>query len=494
MNTQRKKVVLVITDGIGFNDSCKHNAFCDAVKPTYNYLFRSVPHSMVKTSGLAVGLPEGQMGNSEVGHMSIGSGRVLYQNLVKINKAIEDKSIEKNPLLKNLLKNSNDIHLIGLISDGGVHSHINHTIALAKIAKQNGNKVYIHMITDGRDVDPKSATTNLSQIEAICDDDIILATISGRYYTMDRDNRWDRVEKGYRVIVEAMPKTKKTPQEYILNSYNDNITDEFIEPVAFGDYEGIKDNDGVLFTNFRNDRAREISKAIGLKDFDEFKRNNLNINIVTMTEYDKSYPFPVLFESEKLKNILGEVISSHNLTQFHTAETEKYAHVTFFFNGGVEEPFINETRVLIPSPKISTYDLKPQMSAPQVGEAVVKAIGEEYDFIVVNFANGDMVGHTGVYEAGVKAVESVDLELGNILKKSKEKNYSVIIVSDHGNVEMMKDKNGNILTNHTTFDVFCFVVDKNIKKIKNGRLSNIAPTVLKLMGLQIPKEMDEALF
>jgi len=311
---------------------------------------------------------------------------------------------------------------------------------------------------------------------------------------MDRDNRWDRVEKGYRVIVEAMPKTKKTPQEYILNSYNDNITDEFIEPVAFGDYEGIKDNDGVLFTNFRNDRAREISKAIGLKDFDEFKRSTLNINIATMTEYDKSYPFAVLFESEKLKNILGEVISNHNLTQFHTAETEKYAHVTFFFNGGVEEPFINETRVLIPSPKISTYDLKPQMSAPQVGEAVVKAIGEEYDFIVVNFANGDMVGHTGVYEAGVKAVESVDLELGKILKKSKEKNYSVIIVSDHGNVEMMKDKKGNTLTNHTTFDVFCFVIDKNIKKIKNGKLSNIAPTVLKLMGLQIPKEMDEALF
>ncbi len=489
-----KKVVLIITDGIGFNSSCKHNAFCDASKPTYNYLFDNAPYSLIKTSGFAVGLPKGQMGNSEVGHMSIGSGRVLYQNLVKINKAIKDKSIEKNLALCNLLQKSDNIHLIGLISDGGVHSHINHTIALAKIAKQSGKKVYIHMVTDGRDVDPKSGIDFLSQIESICDDDTVLATISGRYYTMDRDNRWDRVQKGYNAIVKAKPKTVKSPKKYILESYSKNITDEFIEPVAFGDYAGIKDNDGVLFTNFRNDRVREISKAIGLKEFNEFKRVDLDINIATMTEYDKSYPFEILFKSEKLKNILGEVVSNHNLTQFHTAETEKYAHVTFFFNGGVEEPFINETRVLIPSPKISTYDLKPDMSAKEVGKVVAKAMEQEYDFIVVNFANGDMVGHTGVYKAGIKAVESVDSEIGKILKKSKEKDYSVVIVSDHGNVEMMKDKKGNTLTNHTTFDVFCFVVDKDVKKIKNGRLSNIAPTVLKLMGIEIPREMDEALF
>ncbi len=489
-----KKVILIITDGIGFNSSCKHNAFCDASKPTYSYLFDSIPHSLVKTSGFAVGLPKGQMGNSEVGHMSIGSGRILYQNLVKINKAIKDETLAKNHALNNLLKKSNVIHLIGLISNGGVHSHINHTLSLAKIAKQNGKKVYIHMITDGRDVDPKSATSFLSMIEAICDDDIVLATISGRYYTMDRDNRWDRVEKGYRAIVEAIPKTKMTPKEYLLESYEKNITDEFIEPIAFGNYKGIKDNDGVLFTNFRNDRAREISKAIGSKEFNEFKKANLDINIATMTEYDKSYPFEILFKSEKLKNILGEVISNHNLTQFHTAETEKYAHVTFFFNGGVEEPFVNETRVLIPSPKVSTYDLKPEMSAKEVGKTVLKAMEQEYDFIVVNFANGDMVGHTGVYEAGIKAVECVDFEIGKILEKSKEKDYSMVIVSDHGNVEMMKDEKGNILTNHTTFDVFCFVIDKNVKKIKNGGLSNIAPTVLKLMGIKIPKEMDEALF
>jgi len=489
-----KKVVLIVTDGIGFNKSCKNNAFCNAKKPSYDYLFSKYPFSLVKTSGLAVGLPEGQMGNSEVGHMTIGSGRVLYQNLVKINKSIEEKTLEKNKILNELLNKSNKIHLIGLISDGGVHSHISHTIALAKIAKKKGKKVYIHMITDGRDTDPKSAINYLQTLQNICDDDIKIATLSGRYYSMDRDNRWDRVKKGYQAIAEAYPKTNMSPKEYILNSYKQNITDEFIEPVAFDWYDGFEENDSVLFTNFRNDRARELSRAIGFEEFNEFQRRYKKVHVGTMTEYDKTYPFDVLFKSEKPENTLAEVISKHNLTQFHTAETEKYAHVTFFFNGGVEAPVTNETRVLIPSPKVATYDMKPDMSAKDVGSAVKIAMDENYDFIVVNFANGDMVGHTGVFEASVKAVEAVDFEIGQILDKAKQKDYSLVIVSDHGNVEMMKNEKGNILTNHTTFDVFCFVIDKDVKKINNGGLSNIAPTVLKLMGLEIPKEMDKALF
>ncbi len=490
----KQKVVLIITDGIGFNESCRYNAFCEARKPTYNYLFDNVPYSLIKTSGLAVGLPEGQMGNSEVGHMTIGSGRVLYQNLVKISKAIEDGSIEKNEALNNLLNKSDTLHLIGLASDGGVHSHIEHTVALAKIAKKRGKKVFIHAITDGRDVDPKSGEGYIEELEHICDEDISLATISGRYYTMDRDNRWDRVKKGYDAIVLAKPKTELMPVKYLENSYKEGITDEFIEPVALDGYRGFKEGDAVLFTNFRNDRVREISKAIGFEEFSEFEREYVKVNVATMTEYDKEYPFDVLFRSEKPKNILSEVIANNNLTQFHTAETEKYAHVTFFFNGGVEEPLENETRVLIPSPKIATYDLMPKMSAPKVCDAVLKAMESEYDFIVVNFANGDMVGHTGVYEAGIRAVETVDFEIGRILAKSKEKDYSIVLTSDHGNVEMMKDATGRVLTNHTTFDVFCFVVDDRVKKIKNGGLSNIAPTVLKLMGLDIPKEMDEPLF
>ncbi len=490
-----KKTVLIITDGIGFNDSCRFNAFCEAKKPAYRYLFENAAYSLVKTSGLAVGLPDGQMGNSEVGHMSIGSGRVIYQNLVKITKAIENGTIEKNDTFNELLKKSETLHLIGLISDGGVHSHISHTIALAKIAKSRGKKVHIHMITDGRDVDPRSGIGYLDEIERICDEDIKLSSISGRYYTMDRDNRWDRVKRGYDAIVKAFPKTDLSPTEYLKKSYENDITDEFIEPVAFEGYNGFKEGDSVLFTNFRNDRMREISRAIGFEEFGEFDRGGyVKVNVATMTEYDKSYPFPVLFKSEKPKNTLGEVISNAGFNQFHTAETEKYAHVTFFFNGGVEEPLLNETRVLIPSPKVSTYDLQPQMSAKGVGKAVLKAMDEGYEFVVVNFANGDMVGHTGVYEAGIKAVEAVDEQIGNIIEKSKEKEYSLVVVSDHGNVEMMRDDKGNVLTNHTTFDVFCFVLDRDVKKIKSGALCNIAPTILKLMGLDIPKEMSEPLF
>ncbi len=490
---ENNRVLLVITDGIGYRSSCDDNAFCQAKKPAYDYLFENVPNSLVKTSGLAVGLPEGQMGNSEVGHMSIGSGRVLYQNLVKISKAIEDGTLKENEVVKNIISNSNNIHVVGLLSDGGVHSHIEHIIALSKIASNSGKKVFLHLITDGRDVDPRSAEEYISQIEDSLDQNISIATISGRFYSMDRDTRWDRVERGYRAIVEALPNTQLTPKDYISSQYEQDITDEFLEPTSFGDYSGFENGDGVIFANFRSDRMREMVDAIGNSDFNEFTKPKLALNIATMTVYNKDFPYPVIFRDQLPKNTLAEVISKASLNQLHTSETEKYAHVTFFFNGGVEEPFLNETRVLVPSPDVKTYDLKPQMSAPEVGANVRKAMNSEYDFIVVNFANGDMVGHTGDLEAGIKAVEAVDHELGQIIELSKEKGYNLIITSDHGNCEEMKTPAGKTLTNHTTYDVFCFVMSDKVDKVKNGGLNNIAPTVLKLMNLEIPSEMDEPL-
>ena len=487
------KTILIITDGIGYKPNGKANAFLAAKKPTYDELFRSVPHSLIHTYGLYVGLPEGQMGNSEVGHMTIGSGRVLYQDLVKISLALEDGSLEKNETLQEFLGKSGNIHIVGLMSDGGVHSHLEHIIGLAKIASKSGKRVFLHLITDGRDVSPTSAPDYLKEVQKFTNDRIVIATLGGRFYTMDRDRRWERVEKGYRAIVEATPKTELNPIEYVEDSYAKDVTDEFIEPVAFLGYEGMQDGDGVLFANFRSDRMREIVTALGDPKFDEFERKPLHLHIVTMTEYDKSFPYPVLFRKEVPKDTLAEVISKAGLTQLHTAETEKYAHVTFFFNGGVEEPVMNESRVLIPSPKVKTYDMKPQMSAPEVGDAVLTAMDEEYDFIVVNFANGDMVGHTGNYEAAIKAVEAVDEQLGRIFKKAEAKEYSVVLTSDHGNCEEMLDEEGNMLTNHTVGDVWCFVKAPGVEEVKPGALNNIAPTVLKLMGLPIPEVMDEPL-
>ncbi|MBS9782399.1 MAG: 2,3-bisphosphoglycerate-independent phosphoglycerate mutase, partial [Arcobacter sp.] len=375
----------------------------------------------------------------------------------------------------------------------GVHSHIEHIKALAKICEQKNKKVFIHIITDGRDVAPDCAKIYIEDILSICNKNISIASIAGRYYTMDRDNRWDRVKKAYDTIAYAKPKTSKSTLEYIDENYKEEILDEFIKPCSFEGYEGIKENDAIIFCNFRSDRMREISFAFSNNTFSEFDTFKGNLHLATMTEYDKNNPLPILFPKDSPKNTLAEVISKKGLTQVHTAETEKYAHVTFFFNGGIEEPFLNETRVLIPSPDVATYDLKPEMSAPQVGEVVRKAMDEENDFIVVNFANGDMVGHTGVYEAAIKAVETVDKELGLIIEKAKEKDYSLLLTSDHGNCEKMQDEQGNILTNHTVGDVYCFVIAKGVKKVKNGSLNNIAPSILKMMNLEIPKEMDEAL-
>ncbi|MFT7879927.1 MAG: 2,3-bisphosphoglycerate-independent phosphoglycerate mutase [Sulfurimonas sp.] len=490
-----QKTVLIITDGIGCKPDSKCNAFKDAVKPTYDRLFEETPRVLISTHGLSVGLPEGQMGNSEVGHMTIGSGRILYQDLVKISLALEDGSIEKNTLLNETLDKSERVHLVGLLSDGGVHSHIDHTIGLAKFAKARGKRVFLHLITDGRDVSPTSAKTYIEQIEAITDEDISIATLGGRFYTMDRDNRWERVEKGYRAIAEATPATALSPSAYVDESYAKNETDEFILPVAFEGYAGIAEGDSVIMTNFRSDRVREITTVLGDERFSEFERTFKPLHIATMTQYDATFPYPVLFPKEPPKHTLAEVISSAGLRQLHTAETEKYAHVTFFFNGGVEEPMEGESRVLIPSPDVKTYDMKPEMSAPEVGEAVRTAMDEAYEFVVVNFANGDMVGHTGNYEAAVQAVHAVDTELGKIIQKAKEQNYAIVLTSDHGNCEEMVDDEGNVLTNHTVGDVWCWVMAEGVEKLKEGcGLNNVAPTVLKVMGLEIPEEMDQPLF
>lgn len=488
-----KKAVLVITDGIGYCSKTEHNAFYHAKKPTYDKLFRDTPHSLIDTFGLSVGLPEGQMGNSEVGHMSIGSGRVLYQDLVKITLALSENTLEQNKVLQSLFKTSDRIHLIGLMSDGGVHSHIDHFMGIADIAAANGKKVFLHLITDGRDVSPTSAQKYLKQVSNHVNENVKIATISGRFYSMDRDNRWERVQRGYDAIVNATPKTDFDPAGYLGSSYALGDTDEFVAPAAFEDYDGMQDGDSVLTINFRSDRMRELVSAIADEHFNGFEKRHVEVNLATITEYDKSFSFPVMFKKDSPINTLAEVIASKGLRQLHTAETEKYAHVTFFFNGGIDEPYENETRVLIPSPDVKTYNEKPEMSAAEVGFVVLKAIDEKYDFVVVNFANGDMVGHTGDFEAAKIAVTAVDAQLGLILQKAKENDYAVVITSDHGNCEEMRDEDGNVLTNHTVGKVWCFVEADGVSKVEIGGLNNIAPTVLKLMNVEIPKEMDHAL-
>jgi 2,3-bisphosphoglycerate-independent phosphoglycerate mutase len=490
-----QKTVLIITDGIGCKPDSSCNAFKDAIKPTYDVLMRDVPKTLISTHGLSVGLPLGQMGNSEVGHMSIGSGRVLYQDLVKVSLAINEGTIEQNEALNSTLEKSNRVHIIGLLSDGGVHSHIDHIIGLAKLSAKRGKDVLLHLITDGRDVSPSSAYRYVEQIERICNDNIKVATIGGRFYTMDRDNRWERVERGYCAIVTARCSSALSARAYIESSYEANIYDEFIEPVALNDYKGMQEGDAVIMANFRSDRFREITTALGEPDFSGFDRDFLALNITTMTQYGASFSHPIMFRKEVPVNTLAQVVSDAKLTQLHTAETEKYAHVTFFFNGGVEEPMIGESRVLIPSPDVKTYDMKPEMSAPEVGQAVRKGMDEAYDLIIVNFANGDMVGHTGNYEAACLAVSAVDREIGEIIKKAKEQDYAIVLTSDHGNCEEMRDSEGNILTNHTVGEVWCYVMADGVDKlIEGGGLNNISPTVLKVMGVKIPKEMDTSLY
>ncbi|GAA8995817.1 2,3-bisphosphoglycerate-independent phosphoglycerate mutase [Helicobacter pylori] len=489
-----QKTLLIITDGIGYHKDSDHNAFFHAKKPTYDLMFKTLPYSLIDTHGLSVGLPKGQMGNSEVGHMCIGAGRVLYQDLVKISLSFQNDGLKNNPAFLNTIHKSKRVHLMGLMSDGGVHSHIEHFIALALECEKSGKKVCLHLITDGRDVAPKSALTYLKQMQNICNENIQIATISGRFYAMDRDNRFERIELAYHSLM-GLNHTPLSPSEYIQSQYDKNTTDEFIMPACFKNYCGMQDDESFIFINFRNDRAREIVSALGQKEFSGFERETFKkLHIATMTPYDNTFPYLVLFPKESVQNTLAEVVSQHNLTQSHIAETEKYAHVTFFINGGVEAPFKNENRVLIPSPKVSTYDLKPEMSAKEVTLAVLEQMESGTDLIIVNFANGDMVGHTGNFEASIKAVEAVDACLGEILSLAKKLDYAMLLTSDHGNCERMKDENQNPLTNHTAGSVYCFVLGNGVRSIKNGALNNIASSVLKLMGLKAPATMDEPLF
>lgn len=501
----KKPVMLMILDGFGIAKASDGNAVSLAKKPNFDRLIKEYPHSILEASGMAVGLPEGQMGNSEVGHLNIGAGRIVYQELTRITKAIADGEFFENEELlkamKNAKENNSALHLMGLLSDGGVHSHINHLKGLLEFAKKEGlTKVYVHAFMDGRDVAPSSGKEFIEKTEEMMKEIGVgkIATINGRYYAMDRDNRWERVELAYNAIVRGTGNTANSAIEAIEESYKNDKTDEFVVPTVIlenGEPTAtVKSGDSVVFFNFRPDRARELTRALTQKDFDGFNAEKLDLTFVTMTQYDKTFEgVMVAFKPQTLKNTLGEFVANKGLNQLRIAETEKYAHVTFFFNGGVEKPNKNEDRALIASPKVATYDLKPEMSAYEVTEELIKRIdSDKYDMIILNYANPDMVGHTGVIPAAVKAVETVDECLGKIADKILEKNGSLFITADHGNAEVMIDpETGAPFTAHTTDPVpFVWVSnDAKGKSLENGKLSDIAPTMLHEMGLEAPEEM-----
>ncbi len=502
-----KLLILIILDGWGINTKQEGNAIALAKTPVYDSLLSEFPHTILDASGASVGLPDGQMGNSEVGHLNIGAGRVVYQDLTMINRAIADGEFQKNPVLldtfRKVKSSSGRLHLMGLLSDGGVHSHINHLYALLDMAKKGGiSDVFIHAFMDGRDTSPQSGAGYLKSLQDYLNNSGIgkIATVSGRYYAMDRDNRWDRVEKAYNTLTAGEGLTATDPVRAIEKSYAGGVTDEFILPTVMVDSAGtpvaiIKDGDGVLFFNFRADRARELTKALTLSDFSQFNRKIVPslCSFATMKLYDEKMPHPAAFHPVKLANILGEVVSKAGLRQFRIAETEKYAHVTYFFNGGEEKPFDGEDRFLIPSPKeVATYDLKPEMSAYPVTEELEKRIcSGEYGFILVNYANPDMVGHTGVLSAGIKAVEVIDECLGRVISAVRDVNGTACITSDHGDIEQMIEyETGNPHTAHTTNLVPFIVTKKGIQlRPGTGIFADIAPTLLDLMGIEKPAEM-----
>ncbi len=496
----KRPVVLAILDGFGETKKEEGNAVKAAKTPTLDAIVKKYPTAMLQASGAFVGLPEGQIGNSEVGHTNIGAGRIVYQSLARINNAIEDKTFFSNEaflsVINNCKKNSSALHLLGLLSDGGVHSHINHIYALLELAKKEGlTEVYIDVFTDGRDVSPNSAVSFIKELTKKIKEIGVgkIATISGRYYAMDRDNRWDRVKKAYDAIVNGIGKFEEDPLKVVEDSYKEGITDEFIVPCVCLKGVSLKENDGVIFFNFRPDRARQITKALTFKDFDGFEREKgyFKVFFVCMTRYDETFKdVLVAYDAVELKNTFGEYISKKGLKQLRIAETEKYAHVTFFFNGGKEEKFLNEDRILIKSPAVATYDLKPQMSAFEVCSEVVSKIESlEYDVIILNFANCDMVGHTGVFDACVKAVETVDSCVLDILKAVEKVGGVLIITADHGNAEEMIDSKGGVLTSHTTNPVIFSVLFHDCKLKEKGRLCDIAPTMLNILGLEKPQEM-----
>lgn len=500
-----KRVLLCIMDGWGISKNHPEFDATKLAKPVHvEKLEKEYPTISIHADGQYVGLPEGQMGNSEVGHLNLGAGRVVHQDLSRINRAIKDGSFFKNDkflmAINHAKENNSALHILGLVSTGGVHSSLNHLLALIDMAAQNGlKKVYVHAFLDGRDTPPQSACTFLQPVEDELKKHGLppVATIIGRYYIMDRDNRWDRVEKGYNALLLGEGEHAATACEGVKASYERGDNDEFVLPTVIGGEESrIHDNDSVIFINYRPDRAREVSKALNFADFDGFERKKVlkNLCYVTMTSYNEDFTFPVAFPKEHLINILGDVLEANGVHQFRTAETEKYAHITFFFNGGIDEAQPHETRALVPSPKVATYDLQPEMSAPAVCENVLKAVeNPEYGFVLVNFANPDMVGHTGVIEAAEKACHVVDECVGKIADACVKNGVTMLLTADHGNSEVMVNpETGKPQTAHTTNKVPFVLINgpKGVQLKEDGALCNIAPTILQLLGIQKPAEMD----
>jgi len=497
-----KKVILMILDGWGKSPDPKVSAIDNANVPFINSLYTKYPNAQLRTDGLNVGLPEGQMGNSEVGHMNLGAGRIVYQDLAKINLAVEHKTLAKEPVLIEAFEyakqNNKKVHFLGLLSDGGVHSHTSHLRGLIDATQEYGlQNVFVHAFTDGRDVDPKSGKKYVQDLENyIYPTTVKLASITGRYYAMDRDKRWERVKLAYDAVVNGEGIYSTDAEASIKESYKKDVTDEFIQPIIMVDGNNqpvatIKEDDVVIFFNFRTDRGRELTEALSQKDFHEQNMHKLQLYYVTLTNYDETYEnVKVVYNKDNITETLGEVLEKANKKQIRIAETEKYPHVTFFFSGGRETPFEGETRILRNSPKVATYDLQPEMSAYELKDALVPELNKgEVDFVCLNFANGDMVGHTGVMEAAIKACEAVDVCVKEVVEAALANDYTTIIIADHGNCETMINPDGTPNTAHTTNPVPIILVDKELKNINNGVLGDIAPTILALMGIEQPAAM-----
>ena len=494
-----KKVILMILDGWGKSPNPEVSAIEKANTPFIDSLYKKYPNSDLLTDGMHVGLPEGQMGNSEVGHMNLGAGRIVYQDLAKINKAVKEDTLKNEKVLADAFAyaetNNKKVHLLGLVSDGGVHSHIDHLKALIdSIEQTNVANAYIHAFTDGRDVDPKSGKKFLETIESHCKGkNTKLASVIGRYYAMDRDKRWERVKLAYDLLIHGEGSFSEKISEAIQNSYNDDVTDEFIKPIILDKAGTISKDDVIIFFNFRTDRGRELTQVLNQQDFAEQGMKKLNLYFVTMTNYDDSFKdIKVIYDKENIKDTLGETLAKAGKKQIRIAETEKYPHVTFFFNGGREEPFEGEERLLCPSPKVATYDLKPEMSAYDIRDAIVPELKKgAVDFVCLNFANPDMVGHTGIMEAAIKACETVDECAKDVITTGLENGYSTLVIADHGNCDTMMNPDGSPNTAHTTNPVPLILVDSEIQKIKDGILGDIAPTILHLIGVEKPEAMTQ---
>lgn len=499
-----KKVILMILDGWGKSPDPKVSAIDNARTPFIDSLYTKYPNASLRTDGLHVGLPEGQMGNSEVGHMNLGAGRIVYQDLVKVNLAVKNNTLQNEPMLIEAFTyartHNKSVHFLGLVSDGGVHSHINHLFGLIDAANKFGlENTFIHAFTDGRDVDPKSGYGFITDLEKhIENTPTQLASVTGRYYAMDRDNRWERIKLAYDALVYGKGEPSNNIPKSIHKSYENDITDEFIKPIIKVDNNNkpiapISEGDVVVFFNFRTDRGRQLTQALTQEDFHEYNMHQLNLHYVTLTNYDETFKgINVVFKKDNLKETLGEVLEKHHKKQIRIAETEKYPHVTFFFSGGREAPFIGEQRILCNSPKVATYDLKPEMSAFELKDALIPELEKsDVDFVCLNFANGDMVGHTGVMEAAIKACEAVDKCVEEVVNSALKNNYTTLLIADHGNCETMINQDGSPNTAHTTNPVPIILIDKDLKNIKDGILGDIAPTILDLIGIEKPKAMTQ---